>query len=46
MVDKFNENANVLATEYWRLVGITADKASDDKLDEIEELLEKGIGGS
>ena len=45
MVNKFNENANVLATEYWRLKGINADKASEDKLDEIEELLEKGIGG-
>ena len=45
MVEKFNEKANALATEYWRLKGITADKTGENKLKEIEELLEKGIGG-
>ncbi|MCW3134881.1 MAG: hypothetical protein N2V78_11195 [Methanophagales archaeon] len=45
MVEKFNERANALATEYWRLREITADKTGENKLEEIEELLEKGIGG-
>ncbi len=45
MAEKFNEKANALATEYWRLKGITADKTGENKLDEVEELLEKGIGG-
>ncbi len=45
MVEKFNEKANALATEYWRLNGITADEAGENKLEEIEKLLEKGIGG-
>ncbi len=45
MVEKFNERANALATEYWRLRRITADKTGENKLEEIEELLEKGIGG-
>ncbi|HID20610.1 MAG TPA: hypothetical protein EYP28_06725 [Methanophagales archaeon] len=45
MVEKFNERANALADEYWRLNEITADKADENRLDEIEKLLEKGIGG-
>ncbi|MCK4475681.1 MAG: hypothetical protein KAU16_03045 [Methanophagales archaeon] len=45
MVEKFNEKANALVAEYWRLKGITADKTGENKLEEIEELLEKGIGG-
>ncbi|MDI6885585.1 MAG: hypothetical protein QMD22_04420 [archaeon] len=45
MVDKFNEKANALATEYWRLKEITADKTGENRLAEIEKLLEKGIGG-
>jgi hypothetical protein len=45
MVDKFNEKANALATEYWRLKEITADKTGEKRLAEIEKLLEKGIGG-
>jgi hypothetical protein len=45
MVEKFNERANALANEYWRLNEITADKADENRLDEIEKLLEKGIGG-
>lgn len=45
MVDKFNEKANALANEYWRLKKITADKTGEDRLEEIEKLLEKGIGG-
>ncbi|MHC1635297.1 MAG: hypothetical protein ACXQTS_01560 [Candidatus Methanospirareceae archaeon] len=44
-VEKFNEKANILANEYWRLKGIIANKANDKRLREIEELLEKGIGG-
>lgn len=45
MVDKFNENVNALATEYWRLKAITADKTGENSLAEIEKLLDKGIGG-
>ncbi|RLG33810.1 hypothetical protein DRN97_04125 [Methanosarcinales archaeon] len=45
MVEKFNERANALAAEYWRLKRVTADKTGENKLEEIEELLEKGIGG-
>jgi len=45
MVEKFNARANALATEYWRLKEITAEKAGEKRLEEIEELLEKGIGG-
>ncbi len=44
-MDKFNEKANALAHEYWRLKEITANKASERRLEEIENLLEKGIGG-
>lgn len=45
MAEKFNEKANALANEYWRLKGITATKADDVRLEEIEKLLDKGIGG-
>lgn len=45
MVEKFNEKANALAHEYWRLKGITAESAGGNRLKEIEKLLEKGIGG-
>ncbi len=45
MVEKFNEKANALATEYWRLKEMTATDTSDNRLEEIEQLLEKGIGG-
>jgi len=45
MAEKFNEKANALAHEYWRLKEITANKAGGNRLAEIEKLLEKGIGG-
>lgn len=45
MVEKFNEKANALAHEYWRLKEITAEGAGGNRLEEIERLLEKGIGG-
>ncbi|MBK5190199.1 MAG: hypothetical protein JJE19_01690 [Methanosarcinales archaeon] len=45
MVEKFNEKANALAHEYWRLQEITAEGAGGNRLEEIEKLLEKGIGG-
>lgn len=45
MVEKFNERANALATEYWRLKEITGEKAGEERLEEIEKLLETGIGG-
>jgi len=45
MVEKFNEKANALAQEYWQLQETTANKASGNRLAEIEKLLEKGIGG-
>lgn len=45
MVEKFNERANTIANEYWRLKEVTADKADEARLAEIEKLLEKGIGG-
>ncbi len=45
MVEKFNEKANALAHEYWRLQEITAESAGGNRLEEIEKLLEKGIGG-
>ncbi len=45
MVERFNEKANALAQEYWRLKEQAANSASADRLAEIERLLEKGIGG-
>jgi len=45
MVERFNEKANALANEYWRLREIISDKTDEDRLEEIERLLEKGIGG-
>lgn len=45
MVEKFNEKANTLAREYWRLKKLTTNKAGGNRLKEIEKLLEKGIGG-
>ena len=45
MVEKFNERANTIANEYWRLKEVTADKTDEARLAEIEKLLEKGIGG-
>jgi hypothetical protein len=45
MVEKFNERANALATEYWRLKEMTAEKTGEKRLEEIEKLLETGIGG-
>jgi len=45
MVEKFNEKANALAHEYWRLKEITAEGAGGNRLEDIEKLLEKGIGG-
>ena len=45
MVEKFNEKANALAREYWRLKEITAEGASENRLEEIEKLLATGIGG-
>ena len=45
MVEKFNEKANALAREYWRLKEITAEEASENRLEEIEKLLATGIGG-
>ena len=45
MVEKFNERANTIANEYWRLKKVTADTTDEARLAEIEKLLEKGIGG-
>jgi len=45
MVEKFNERANAIANEYWRLKEVTADTTDEARLAEIEKLLEKGIGG-
>jgi hypothetical protein len=45
MVEKFNERANTLAREYWRLKEVTANEVVGNRLAEIEKLLEKGIGG-
>ncbi|NAS89357.1 hypothetical protein C4E24_06425 [ANME-1 cluster archaeon AG-394-G21] len=45
MVEKFNERANAIANEYWRLKEVTADITDEARLAEIEKLLEKGIGG-
>jgi hypothetical protein len=45
MVEKFNERANAIANEYWRLKEVTADSTDGARLAEIEKLLEKGIGG-
>ena len=45
MVEKFNERANTIASEYWRLNEVTADTADEARLAEMEMLLEKGIGG-
>lgn len=61
MPDKFNERANALAAEYWRLKGVgstvagtadgtgtAAEKNAENKLadlEEIEKLLEQGVGG-
>jgi hypothetical protein len=45
MVERFNEKANALALEYWRLKQIITDEAGENRLAEIEKLLEKGIGG-
>jgi hypothetical protein len=45
MVERFNEKANTLAQEYWRLKEIAADTAGTNRLAEIERLLDKGIGG-
>ena len=45
MVEKFNEKVNALAREYWRLHEIAVGNAAGNKLEEIEKLLEKGIGG-
>lgn len=45
MVEKFNERANTIANEYWRLKEVTADTTDEARLAEIEKLLEKGIGG-
>jgi hypothetical protein len=45
MVEKFNERANAIANEYWRLKEVTANSTDGAGLAEIEKLLEKGIGG-
>ncbi|MGC9444091.1 MAG: hypothetical protein ACP5E9_04055 [Candidatus Methanospirareceae archaeon] len=45
MAERFNEKANALAQEFWRLQEIVANIKSTDRLAEIERLLEKGIGG-
>jgi len=45
MVERFNEKANALAQEYWRLKQLITDESSGKRLAEIEKLLEKGIGG-
>lgn len=45
MVEKFNEKANALATEYWRLKELKGSETGENRLEEIEKLLEKGIGG-
>lgn len=45
MVERFNEKANALAQEYWRLKQVITEEARGKRLAEIEKLLEKGIGG-
>lgn len=45
MVERFNEKANALAQEYWRLKQLITNESSGKRLAEIEKLLEKGIGG-
>ena len=45
MVEKFNERANTLGAEYWHLKALAASKTTEDRLEDIERLLEKGIGG-
>ncbi|MHC1610165.1 MAG: hypothetical protein ACXQTW_00940 [Candidatus Methanospirareceae archaeon] len=45
MAERFNEKANALAHEYWRLKEITARGGGGNRLEEIEKLLAKGIGG-
>jgi hypothetical protein len=45
MVEKFNEKVNTLAAEYWKLKSTIANKEGEDRLEEIEKLLERGIGG-
>ena len=45
MVEKFNEKANALATEYWRLKELKGSETGENRLEEIEKLLDKGIGG-
>ena len=45
VMEKFNERANALASEYWRLKHLTSKEEDEERLEEIERLLEKGIGG-
>ena len=44
-MERFNERANALASEYWRLKHLTSKEEDEERLEEIERLLEKGIGG-
>ena len=44
-MEKFNERANALASEYWRLKHLASKEEDEERLEEIERLLEKGIGG-
>lgn len=44
-MERFNEKANALAHEYLRLKDLTITKAGVSRLEEIEKLLDKGIGG-
>ena len=44
-MERFNERANVLASEYWRLKHLASKEDGEERLEEIERLLEKGIGG-
>ncbi|OFV67393.1 MAG: hypothetical protein SCAL_001311 [Candidatus Syntrophoarchaeum caldarius] len=43
----FNKRANSSADEYWRIKALTgaSGKSKEQELDEIEKLLDKGIGG-
>ena len=45
MRENFNERANALAMEYWRLKHLLSKKDDEERLEEIERLLERGISG-
>ncbi len=44
-IENFNERVNALADEYWKLKELSREYDNEKELEEIEELLKKGIGG-